>query len=447
MDSMEQTMAKGIHGLGLDFLQAGRFREAAFQFRKALNIAPEYQDAALCLGHCLHLLGEYEAALPVYEQLLAISSSNAAAWNNRGNTLLVMCRYAEAAASYSRALEIAPDLLDAQVALATCFQALGQLEKAMAACNAVLAAAPDNAEVHWNRALLLLLKGEYREGWREYEWRWQKRDFTSPRRNFVQPCWQGEPLVGRTILIHAEQGFGDTLQFCRYVPLVAELGAKVVFECHPQLVPLMENLAGDICVVAMGQPLPPFDLTVPLLSLPLVFGTTVETIPDRVPYLTAPVARLPFWRAQIVDTKCFRIGLCWAGKSYPDPGRSCPTDLLAPLAEIKGMSWHSLQVGWDKPLPLPMTDCTGQIRDFGDTAALIAQLDLVITVDTAVAHLAGALGKPVWVMLPHSADWRWLLNRQDSPWYPTMRIFRQARLDSWQNAIQLVACSLVGKVA
>ncbi|KAA0889857.1 tetratricopeptide repeat protein [Oryzomonas rubra] len=429
-----------IHALGMTLLQAGKVNEAAFQFRKALGLAPGFTDAYLCLGHCLHLAGRFDEALEVYDRALRISPDSAPVWNNRGNALLELCRYNDAAESYSRTLELAPDFHDARVTLGTCYQALGQFAKARAACEAVLRVDPNHAEAHWNRALLLLLHGDYHEGWREYEWRWLKRNFTSPLRDFVQPRWQGEPIGGKTLLIHAEQGFGDTLQFCRYVPLVAALGARVVFECHPPLASLM-NMVG-VRTVPMGEPLPSFDLHVPLLSLPMIFGTSVETIPGEVPYLTPPADRLPFWRSLVPDEGRLKVALCWAGKSYPDPGRSCPPELLAPLATVEHISWYSLQFGWKEALPLPMADPTGHVRDFGDTAALIAQLDLIITVDTAVAHLAGALGKPAWVMLPHAPDWRWMTGREDSPWYPSLRLFRQARPGSWREVVQRVAHAL-----
>lgn len=437
--AMAGEIAHELHGQGLSLLRQDRLREAAFHFRKALLMDPDFSDAALALGHCLHLQRSYPEALAVYGRLLAASPQAAAAWNNRGTTLLEMCRYGEAAESFTRALELAPAWHDARVALATCYQALGNVKEALAACETVLAAEPQHAEAHWNRSLLLLLNGIYREGWREYEWRWRKRGFTSPLRNFPQPRWQGEPAAGKTILIHAEQGFGDTLQFCRYIPLVAARGMRVIFECHPPLVELMERLSCPLEVIALGQPLPAFDLQVPLLSLPLVFGTTLDSIPGQLPYLTAPIDRVVQWHGQIAGSGCVKVGLCWAGKGYPDPRRSCPAGLLSPLADIPDVSWYSLQVGWNGDLPLPMTDLTGQVRDFADSAALIAHLDLVISVDTAVAHLAGALGKPVRVMLPHAPDWRWLLGRDDSPWYPTMRLLRQSRPDSWRDVVRQAA--------
>jgi Flp pilus assembly protein TadD len=436
-------VAGEIYSLGVSLLQLGRRREAAFQFRKALDMTPVFPDASLALGHCLHVLGKYEEALSVYDQVLTTSPLFFAAWNNRGTTLLEMCCYSEAAASYSRALDLAPTLHDARVAMATCYQALGRNDEALSACEEVLSVALEHAEAHWNRSLLLLLKGDYREGWREYEWRWRKRNFTSPLRDFPQPLWLGENAAGKTILIHAEQGFGDTLQFCRYVPLVAARGMKVVFECHPPLAELMKSLTGDIEVIPMGRPLPGCDLHIPLMSLPRIFATTVETVPRSIPYLAPTGDRLPYWDSPKTEGWRIKAGLCWAGKAYPDPRRSCPVDQLAPLAEMDGVSWYSLQPAWREALPLPMTDLTGNIRDFGDTAALISRLDLVITVDTAVAHLAGALGKPTWVILPHAPDWRWMLKRQDSPWYPTMRLFRQTSPGHWQDVIKRVALSLV----
>lgn len=439
-------MSRELYTLGLSLLQLGKTREAAFQFRKAVVIYPGFSDASLALGHCLHEMREYEEALSVYDRLLMAAPRLAAAWNNQGTTLLEMCRYAEAAASFTRALELGPAMHDARVALATCYQALGRVEEALVACDTVLAAAPEHAEAHWNKSLLLLLKGDYRQGWQEYEWRWQKRNFTSPCRNFLQPCWQGEPAVGKTILIHAEQGFGDTLQFCRYIPLVAERGARVIFECHPPLVSLMQGLSGVADVIPMGRPLPNFDLHLPLMSLPLIFGTTVEKIPCEVPYLQLVADRLPSWRDLVLDENRLKVGLCWAGKAYPDPRRSCPATLLASLARIEGVSWYSLQLGWKEVLPLPMNDTIDQIRDFSDTAVLISRLDLVITVDTAVAHLAGAMGKPTWVMLPHAPDWRWLLEREDSPWYPSMKLFRQPGPEAWEDVVQRIAWSLDSKI-
>lgn len=443
----ELEIAREICSLGTSMLHTGRIHAASIQFRKALSIAPQLEEALFYLGYCLHLSGRYDDALSAYNQTLAVSPLHVAAWNNRGNTLLKLHHYEEAAESYSRALQLEPDLHDARIALATCFQALGLVNEAMSACNEVLGAAPEHAEAHWNRSLLLLLNGEYREGWQEYEWRWKKRDFTSPSRSFNQPCWQGEDITGRIVLVHAEQGFGDTLQFCRYIPLLSARGARVVLECHAPLVSLMARVAGVAGVIPTGGIPGRYDLHVPLLSLPGIFGTSLENIPNNAPYLAPPPDRLPFWRALTGNENYLRVGLCWSGKSYPDPGRSCPADQLAPLAAMDGVVFYSLQLGREGALPFAMIDHTNLIRDFADSAALIAQLDLVITVDTAVAHLAGAMGKPTWVLLPYSPDWRWLLNRDDSPWYPSLRLFRQSCRGSWQDVIQRVKSTLRDKVA
>lgn len=385
----------------------------------------------------LHDAGRYDQALALYDDAVGRWPDRFLLWNNRGNALLELSRYDEAAASYRRALKLAPQLHDARVALASCLQSIGHLNEAMAACDIVLQAAPDHAEAHWNRALLLLLQGNYHEGWQEYEWRWKKRRFTSPLRQFAQPQWQGEPLAGKTILVHAEQGFGDTLQFCRYVPLLAASAAQVIFECHPPLVALMATLGAAVHLVPLGQPLPSFDVQVPLLSLPRLCGTTLETIPRMIPYLQPPAGRLAFWQSIMPHDGRRKVGLCWAGKAYPDPGRSIPVAMLSVLAGITDVSFVSLQMeaGEQQP-PLPLLDLTMLIRDFADTAALIAQLDLVITIDTAVAHLAGALGKETWLLLPAAPDWRWLLKREDSPWYPAMRLFRQQQAGQWAPVVE-----------
>jgi hypothetical protein len=393
----------------------------------------------------LHEAGQYEHALQLYNDAVSRWPNLALLWNNRGNTLLELACYAEAAESYRRALQLAPELHDARIALASCLQSLGYLSEAQAACDIVLQAVPGHAEAHWNQALLLLLQGNYAMGWQEYEWRWKKRRFTSPQRQFMQPQWQGEPLTGKTILIHAEQGLGDTLQFCRYLPSLAASASQVVFACHPQLTALMETLSPGLTIVAMGQPLPSFDCHLPLMSLPRLFGTTLETIPAAVPYLQPPAGRLPFWQSVIPERKgTLRVGLCWARKRFPDPDRCCPACLLDGLSVCAGVEYYSLQLdtfGLGRP-SLPLVDLTSQLLDFADTAALVSQLDLVISVDTAVAHLAGALGLPCWLLLSTDVDWRWLLRREDSPWYPTLRLFRQQQPGNWAEVLERVVAAL-----
>jgi len=447
MVDYQTEIAREIHALGLELLQAGKPRGAAMSFRKVLTISPGFPDAGLSLGHCLHQMGEYQEALQVYDRQLALTPNSPVLWNNRGNALLELREYEDAASSYLFALDFFPDLHDARVALASCYQSMGKIDKAMEACQTVLTSAPDHAEAHWNRALLLLLKGEYAEGWQEYEWRWQKRAFTSPVRDFKQPRWSGEPLAGKTLLVHAEQGFGDTIQFCRFIPQLVSLGAKVFFECQPPLVRLMKSLAGCTSVLPMGCNLPRFDMHIPLLSLPLALGNTLQNIPDKTPYLAIALDSILAWSFLVRKDIGLNVGICWSGKSYPDPGRSCPVELLKPLASIEGINWNSLQVGWNSSLPFPMTDNTSRITDFSDTAALISHLDLVVTIDTAVAHLAGALGKKVFLLVPFAPDWRWMQWWDDSPWYPTMNIFRQVSTGDWSIPVLEVAANLKKNIA
>ena len=404
-------------------------------------------DRTVREGAALHDAGCFNEALALYDAALLRWPDSAALWNNRGNTLLELARFAEASESYHRALLLLPELHDAQVAQATCLQALGQADEALTLVEAVLADDAGHAEAHWNRALLLLQKEKYTEGWQEYEWRWKKRSFTSPLREFVQPQWQGEPLAGKTILIHAEQGFGDTIQFCRYLPLLAASAAKVIFECQPPLVPLMCRLCDGMEVVPQGGLLPPFDLHLPLMSLPLLCKTTLDTIPASSPYLQAPDERLPFWQSVIPSSSGLRIGLCWSRKPFPNPDRCCPAQLLGKLSGMTEAQFFSLQVDYrgDVPPPLQMIDLTSQLLDFADTAALLANLDLVISVDTAVAHLAGALGKECWLLLSTDCDWRWLSGREDSPWYPSLRLFRQDAPGDWGGLLDRVAKALVSR--
>lgn len=394
----------------------------------------------------LHRQKKYLEALRRYDALTTQVATSALVWNNRGVTLLAMGQHAEAMSSFSRALQCAPALQQAKVALASCYHALGLFDQALSCCNQVLSQNPHNAEAHWNKSLLLLLNGNFREGWQEYEWRWKKDRFTSPQRKFPQPLWQGECITGATILVHAEQGYGDTLQFCRYLNLMEQLGMTVLFECQPPLVSLVRSLSPTITVLTMGAPLPPFDLHIPLVSLPRIFNTLIDTIPARIPYLTPPGGTFPEDNQLTEsDNGHLKVGLCWAGKQYPDPARSCPTSFLHDLGFVKGVDWYSLQVGWTDTLPFPMIDLTGYINDFADTARLLSHLDLVISIDTAVAHLAGAMGKQTWVMLPFVPDWRWLLARNDSPWYPGMKIYRQDLPGNWHNLVQSISHVLQSK--
>jgi len=427
---------------GSELLQAGNSAAALVRFQSAVNIDPANATLHLYTGAALHDLERYEEAVASYRQALAVAPEMGEGHNNLGNSLMALGRFAQAADSFTRASELLASSPVPLTARATALQALGEIAEAETDCRRALSLDPSFAAAHWNLALNLLLQGRYAEGWQEYEWRWRKPDFTSPCRHTDIPLWDGSPLHGRTILLHAEQGFGDAIQFARYAPLVAQRGGNVVIECHPQLVRLMQGVGGVQAVFPFGAPLPPFSCQSPLLSLPTIFGTILQSVPSRCPYISIHDEYRKKWAALIsTHSASLRVGLVWAGKSYPDPLRSCRLAELAPLVTNHDVTFYSLQLGAGSeqaaspPSGMTLIDLTDQIHDFVDSAALIGQLDLVVSIDTAVAHLAGALGKPVLLLLPYAPDWRWLLDRSDSPWYPTMQIFRQKKAGNWGEVV------------
>jgi tetratricopeptide (TPR) repeat protein len=406
--------AEAHNNLGNVHLALHRPRQAVACFEAALAIRPDHADAHSNLGIALHVLERFEEALASYARALAIQPDHADAHNNLGLALRDMNRHAEAIACFERAQAVKPDMVDAQV----------------------------------NESLARLALGDFDAGWKKYEWRRLTASFH--RRKSPRPLWLGNwDLAGKTILLHGEQGLGDTLQFARYVPLVARQGARVILAVQRPLAPLLAGLAGVALLRAQGDAIPPYDCYCPLPSLPLAFGTTVDTIPAEVPYIGVPADRAAKWRPVTDAIGRPRIGLMWAGNlANPNPRRWIALRHLLPLTQMRDLHFVALQ----RELPegdaqllesarVP-TFLGEQQADLADTAALIAGLDLVITVDTAIAHLAGALGKPVWVLLPFSADWRWLRRRDDSPWYPTARLFRQPALGDWAGAVTQVGDAL-----
>jgi len=375
-----------------------------------------------------------------YERALALVPDHPEALSNLGVALVDLGRPAEAIAHYERALVSQPDRAETHTNLGIALQRQGQHAEALVCYGRALALKPDYAEAHFNRAWALLWTGELDEGWLEYEWR-----FTVARydRKFDQPLWSGEPLAGQSILIHAEQGFGDTLQFVRYVPAVAERGGKVVLEVPKPLGRLAGTVAGVSEVVAAGDTLSAFDCHCPLLSLPRVFKTNLATIPDAVPYLSVSAEASAAWAERVAPASGLRVGIVWAGTTVG----AIDLRSLQPLWEVAGISWFSLQAGercGDISLlhDVKIVDLSPWLTDFAETAAAVCQMDLVISVDTSVAHLAGALGRPVWIMLPYWPDWRWLIERADSPWYPTARLFRQKKAGDWSCVAREVAAAL-----
>jgi len=445
IDQLQQLFTEGSI-----LLRDEKAADSLVCFQAALVIDPLNPNLYLYAGAALHDLKRYEEAVSSYKKAIQIAPGMGEAHNNLGNSLMALGCFNDAAASFSRAAMLMPNSPVPLAARATALQALGNIYEAEAACNKALAIDPDFADAHWNLALNLLLQGRYADGWPEYEWRWKKPNFTSPVRHSDVPLWDGSPLNGRTILLHAEQGFGDAIQFVRYASLVKQRGGCVVIECHPQLVSLFQGMEDVTSVAAFGEEHPACDFQAPFLTLPRVFGTTLENIPSC-PYLSITQERREKWQKQTSNTPGPRIGIVWAGSSIHrnDTFRSLPLEVLSSFTKQADIQFFSLQMGDAKrqldlsPLAKIVVDLTNQIHDFADTAALIEQLDLVITIDSAVAHLAGSLGKPVWLMLAFAPDWRWLLERSDTPWYPSMRIFRQDIQGDWGVVVKKIKDALI----
>jgi Flp pilus assembly protein TadD len=476
--------------LGYILQDRGRLDDAVKYYRTAVQLNPELFEAHINLGNALREMGQFDEAISYYQKALELDPGAPGAYINLGVTFQKAGRPAEAAVYCRRAAEIDPGDANVYYNLGIALQDEGQLDEAVRCYKKASQLSPDDPVIlnnlafalqenrkpyeaipyyrkalrldaayvtaHWNLSLALLLTSSFDEGWREYEWRWGTEYLISSRRDFRQPLWDGSDIKGRTILLHAEQGFGDTIQFIRYAPLVAERGANIIFECSEVLAPLLRSVTGIEYVVVRGEEPPRFDVHCPLLSLPLAFGTRLETIPAKVPYIVTDEILIGKWRDKIkYNDSRIKIGVAWAG----NPGfrqnryRNISLERLLPLAKLTDVTLYSLQKGVEArdvrnlPEGFRVLDFTEEIQNFADTAALIANLDLIISVDTSVAHLAGALGKPVWTLLPFSPEWRWLLDREDSPWYPTMRLFRQPCAGDWQSVMDRVLFELGNRIA
>lgn len=436
---------------GVVLQELGRPAEAVASYDRALAARPDYAEALSNRGNALKALGCFTEALASYDRALALRPDYPEALSNRGVVLQALHRFDEALANQDRALALDPDSASALNNRAGVLQELGRFDEALASYDRALALAPDYAEAGLNRALLLLLTARFAEGWPAYEGRRRTADW-EPRR-FTIPEWAGEDIAGKRLLLYAEQGFGDTIQFVRYARLAAARGAHVVLEVQP---PLADLLAASGCadtVLAAGAPLPPVDLQCPLLSLPRLFATTIANIPAQIPYINPPPERIAAWAARL-PSDAPRVGLAWSGHrvNSKDHDRSIAFAQLAPLLAVPSVRFVSLHKDVRASDAEAFAGCgdiidvRGELRDFADTAAAIANLDLVVTVDTAVAHLAGAMGKPVWILLPRVPDFRWLIDRADSPWYPSARLFRQTEAGDWDEVIARVAAALAGRM-
>ena len=427
--------------------------QALEAYDRAIALKPDHAEAWSNRMVALRDLRRPEEALASCERAIALEPDNAQAHNKRGGALYEFQRLDEALASFDRAIALDPNDAQAHLNRAVILNQQRRFDEAMASFDRALALKPNDPEAHFHQAMCRLTLGDEAAGWRQYEWRWRTRQFEDAGRDFPMPLWLGDQsLKGRTVLVHAEQGLGDALQFCRYAPVLADLGATVVLEVYPNLVRLMERLAGVGAVIGRGAALPECDFHIPLMSLPLALGARAHE--HAAPYLSPDPADVTAWARRLDGVEGFRVGLCWAGGARPDQPiahaidlrRSLPLEAFRPLADIPGVRFVSLQKGppaaeivtaGDWPSG-PIVDRTHELHDFADTAALVANLDLVIACDTSAAHLAGAVGKPVWILNRFDSCWRWGHGREDSPWYPTGRLFNQTEPGDWASVIKAV---------
>jgi tetratricopeptide (TPR) repeat protein len=439
--------ANALNNRGLTLAALGREAEALVSWDRALEIDPGHCEALRSRGNALYGLKRFDAALADYDRVLLLQPGNLDVLNNRGGALAGLGRLDEALDSYDRALKFAPDFPVLLINKGNVLADQHNFEQALSSYAQAAATEAMRAEAIWCQSLVRLRLGRFGRGWREFEWRWQQRSWAPQRRNFNERLWLGrEPLAGRTILLHAEQGFGDTLQFIRYAKLVAGRGPIVLLEVQPSLKSLLSDVDGVARTFARGELLPNFDLHCPLMSLPLALGTTLDCIPAEVPYLNVPADRLARWRDRLGDKRRLRVGIAWAGSALHknDHQRSIALDRFAALLAAPDIEFVGLQKEMAAADAAALSgranviQLADELGDFTDTAAVMSHLDLVVTVDTSVAHLAGSLGRPVWVLVPFAADFRWLLNREDNPWYPTARLFRQPRLGDWESVIARV---------
>ncbi|MCZ2174125.1 MAG: tetratricopeptide repeat protein [Burkholderiales bacterium] len=414
-------------------------------YERALALTPDFAEALNNRGLALHELQRYEEALSSYGRALELKEAFAEAHFNRGNALKQLGRHEEAVTSYDRAIELDPGVAGFYNNRGLELHELGRLDAALASYGQAIGLEPGYADAHWNRSLTLLLRGAFSDGWQDYEWRWRRTAMKDLAPVYCKPLWMGEgDLRGKTILLHAEQGLGDTLQFCRYVRQVAALGAQVVLEVQPPLVPLLWGMKGVVELVGRGARLPDYDCHCPLLSLPLAFKTGLAEMTGE-PYLEAPPGNVAAWQARMGARRAPRVGLVWSGSTWHqnDHNRSIPfaefrrtlhkdVDYFCLQKEIRPSDRAILA---EYPVIKTFEE---ELRDFADTAALITLMDWVIAVDTSAAHLAGALGKEVWLLLPYMPDWRWLLDRKDSPWYDSARLFRQPAAGDWESVLREV---------
>jgi tetratricopeptide (TPR) repeat protein len=450
--SLQPDHAEAHNNLGLMLMGQEKFEAAAAAFRCALAARPSYSDARSNLASALIALKDADGALAELQQVLATRPDFVQAQTNLAAAMSMLGRPEEAVAAARAALSLDPSHVPAWQNLARTLKDLGQLRESIEAYEKIIQLTPASATDHRDLALYMLLNGDFERGWDQSEWRTRVPETPNWLRDESRR-WDGGDLTGKTIALLVEQGIGDTIQFVRYIPMLKSRGARrVILACPAELHRLLAGFDGIDALTDTKVAATDYDVDCPLLGLPRRFKTRLETIPASVPYLHAQPELADTWRRRLAESDGggFRVGLVWAGnpKHPNDMNRSMNLSELAPLAAVRGVMFYSLQKGpataqiAQAPADWQLVDLSQQLHDFTDTAAIVANLDLMICVDTSVAHLSGAMGKPTWVLLPKMPDWRWLLNRDDSPWYPTMRLFRQDRAGDWANVVQRVAGAL-----
>ncbi|MBU3913810.1 MAG: tetratricopeptide repeat protein [Nanoarchaeota archaeon] len=444
---MELSIQEALN-LALKAHQEGKLEEAERVYRKILKINPDNPDANHLLGLIAHQTENYKEALSLVKRAIEINQNNAVYYGNLAMILDKLERQEESIDAFKKAIKINPDYQGAHLAhynLSIFYKEKNKLKEALEHLNKAIEIKEDFAEAHWNRSLILLLQGKFKEGWSDYEYRFKKQNPTDSRK-YQKPEWDGSPLVGKRILVISEQGYGDNIQFVRYLPLIKKQSAHIILECKDNLKALLEDSDSiDEFTEKENYSKIKFDFYIHLMSLPRVFNTDLNTIPNKTPYLKSNSELVSKFKENITSDK-FKIGISWAGNpnQEEDKNRSARFEKFKILKEIPEIQLYSLQKGesssqLDDP---DITNLSPDINNFADTAAIIENLDLIISIDTSIAHLAGALGKPVWTLLSFIHDWRWLLNRNDSPWYPNMRLFRQKEKGNWDSLFQEVKIEL-----
>jgi Tfp pilus assembly protein PilF len=432
----------------------GNDDEAVAHYRRAIGLAPDLAEAHNNLGVVLQRRGRFHEAEPCFRRAVEAMSDYAEAHNNLGNVLQDQGRFEEALGAYRRALGVRPGYVEAYRHMGNAHRALGRFDQALACYETGLGLAPDHILLHTSRGMLRIQQGDLKRGWPELEWRLRGHDSPIPR--YPRPMWDGAPLEGRTILVHCEQGLGDTIHFLRYATPLQRRGGRVLVVCKLPLMRIASTCpgVGQVAADTGGMPPLPFDVHIPLISLPRVLGTTLDTIPAEIPYLFPDGSLVDAWRDELRAIEGFKVGIVWRGNPLHtrDRERSFPPALFEAIARVPGVRLFSLQKNGGRAEldelagRFEVLDLSPRLRDLVDTAAVMKNLDLVITPDSSPAHLAGALGVPAWVALPFIADWRWMSEREDTPWYPSLRLFRQRRFGDWSDVFARMAAALASVV-